>query len=419
MARDHASTSASGGPTKKARTQQSAADAVANRILERNQYSVLPEDSGDGETIAKKERVPPLFTPVKDVTTLEAELSKQACWPCFKLCSVGTKIVCSSLAQYKKVGDLLVALKVPFYTHDVPSAKPLKVVLRGLPPLEAPAVKGELEKKGLQVQAVYPMARRAAVDTNFRDQLYLVHITKGSTSMGELKKIRDLFRIIVTWEPYRPQHRDVTQCTKCLWFGHGTKNCNMTPRCDKCAGAHETATCVQPDDMDPKCTNCEANHRATNRACPKRAEFVRIRQKATSSNQPGRQRADRAPPASNERNFPALQSRRQAPNLAPLPLNRRVSAGTPVGSPTNQAASNRNTVQHRLTAAAAQSSQDSSSTPGLSYARVVSGDNSDDTPFTSEELVTLVAEVIVILRTCRTRAEQLHAALSLVSKYGP
>ncbi|XP_055614943.1 uncharacterized protein LOC129761253 [Toxorhynchites rutilus septentrionalis] len=171
----------------------------------------------------KKERIPPLFTSRKDVNNLKTELTQQNIQPRFKLCSVGTKIVCSSMQEYTKVGFFLKSEGVEFFTHDLQSAKPLMVVLRGLPPSEATDVQSELMQRGLKPMAVYPMTRRESTNQSCRDQLFLVHFVKGSTSIGALKEIQDMFQVIITWERYRPQHRDVTQCLNCLWFGHGTK----------------------------------------------------------------------------------------------------------------------------------------------------------------------------------------------------
>ncbi|XP_065075079.1 uncharacterized protein LOC135698862 [Ochlerotatus camptorhynchus] len=332
-------------------------------------------DEWTRERKRKKERINPLFTPMKDVAQLRGELAKRKLFPRFKICSVGTKIMCSSLQQYKSV------------------------VLQGLPSYEAATVKEELVRLGLKPEAVHPMNRRPMLNTNYHDQLFLVHLTKDSTTLAAL------FQVIIDWEYYKPQHRDVTQCTSCLSFGHGPKNCHMKPRCDKCAMAHLTATCAPADDTDPKCVNCGGTHRATTRDCPKRTEFITMRKKVATNNQPGRHRNKRVPPAITAKQYPAIHPRRLVPNLPPLPLNNSQKAAP--------------SAQHRLTTAAALPNQASASAPGLLYARVASGDSVDEYPLTSEELVTLVAEVIVILRTCKTRSEQLHAALSLVTKYGP
>ncbi|XP_065075675.1 uncharacterized protein LOC135699362 [Ochlerotatus camptorhynchus] len=245
---------------------------------------------------------------MKYVVKLKDELAKLNFFPRFNICSVGKKIMCSSLQQYKPIGDLL---------------KNSTVVLRGLPSYEAVTVKDELVRLRLKPEALHLM----------------VHFTKGSTTLPALKiNIRNPFQVIIYWESYKPQHRDVTQCTSCLSFGHGTKNCHMKPRCDKCAMAHSMATCAQADDTELKCVNCGGTHRATSRDCPKRTKYINIRKKVATSNQPGRHRNKRTLPAITDEQYPANQPRRLVPNLPPLPFN-------------NQRATS--SAQHRLIAAAA------------------------------------------------------------------
>ncbi|XP_055633829.1 uncharacterized protein LOC129774159 [Toxorhynchites rutilus septentrionalis] len=274
----------------------------------------------------------------------------------------------------------------------MPSTKPFKVVLRGLVPFSTDEVKPELLNNGLTPLNVYPMTRRSIENITFRNQLFLVHFTKGTTNISALKNIKDLFRMIVSWEPYRPQHRDVTLCTNCQRFGH-------------------------VDDSVLKCVNCGGDHGTSNRACPKRAEFISIRLKATTSNQPGRKRNVRTPPINSEAEFPALQHRRQVTDLAPLPLNNQRSSNFTPANSSNLTDTLRRSAQPRLAAAAAQPMQRYSPAPTLSYADVASGISSD--MFTSQELLTLVSEVIIIMRTCKTQTEQLQAVLSLIKKYVP
>lgn len=64
-----------------------------------------------------------------------------------------------------KVRDFITTYKVPHYIHDIRSANPLKMVLRGLPPLDEPSVKAELEKFGLKPQVVFPFNRRSPTGT--------------------------------------------------------------------------------------------------------------------------------------------------------------------------------------------------------------------------------------------------------------
>ncbi|XP_055614932.1 uncharacterized protein LOC129761241 [Toxorhynchites rutilus septentrionalis] len=409
MGRQRSSTSATDGPSNKVRTQSAApADAETNQLLQTNQYSVLPEDTGSNDAVIKKERVSPLFTSRMDLVKLESELSQQHLKPRFKLCSVGIKIVCSSLKEYQQVGAYLKTEGVQFYTHDMQAAKPLKVVLRGLPPVGPEEVKTELSNLGLKPENVFAMTRRP--NNNTWNQLFLVHFAKGTTNISSLKNISDLFRVIVSWELYRPQHRDVTLCTNCQRFGHGTKNCYMQARCGKCAGNHSMASCGLADDQKSKCANCDGEHQASNRSCPKRAEFVTIRQKATTSNQPSRRKRNVRPlPITSDAEYPAFQQRHQVPNLHPLPLNSQRNTNTsPATNQIDEAVRNRRSAQPRLAAAATQPNQGHSSTS-----------STDSTLFTTQEMLTLVSEVITIMPNMSREAVSIANcnACSLRSKH--
>lgn len=192
-----------------------------------------------------------------------------------RLCSDGIKIIVPSLFHYKTVTAYLDAMKAEYFTHDIASQKPFKVVLRGLPDMEISELKVALDELKLQSVQIVKM-RRHNQTIKYRDQLYLVHLLKGSTTLKELKNIRALFNIIVQWERYNPVHREVTQCSKCLNFGHGQKHCHMKNRCSKCGENHSTSDCIETE-VKVSCLNCGQQHSTTSRACPKRGDFIKFR----------------------------------------------------------------------------------------------------------------------------------------------
>lgn len=108
-------------------------DTPVDRLLGSTQFSVLPDDNGSGDPIARKERVPPLFTDSKDFAS-----SRQS----WRSRNYGPASNCAVWASNCAAR----ACKVP----DIPSVKSPKVVLRGLPPIESASVKFELEKLGLK-----------------------------------------------------------------------------------------------------------------------------------------------------------------------------------------------------------------------------------------------------------------------------
>ncbi|EDS42442.1 conserved hypothetical protein [Culex quinquefasciatus] len=81
----------------------------------------------------------------------------------------------------------------------------------------------------------------------------------------------------------------------------GFMNCFIKSRCVTCGGEHKTQACnTINENIEAKCFNCGGDHSTKNRSCPKRAEFVKIRQQATTRHQPNRRKT---PPAFTDVDF--------------------------------------------------------------------------------------------------------------------
>lgn len=62
--------------------------------------------------------------------------------------------------------------------------------------------------------------------------------------------------------------RSVTQCFKCLRYGHAKKYCRGKFRCSKCGQEHSREVCERKDAKEWECCICTGNHEATSRECP-------------------------------------------------------------------------------------------------------------------------------------------------------
>lgn len=164
--------------------------------MSENQYAILPE-----EGIEKKEKVPPLYTKgfpdnfKEDMNTLISRGLKAT----FRFSTDGYKIVVPSEKHYRTVEEYLRLKNVEYFTHDFQTKKPLKVMIRGLPDMSVEELKTELINIKLKPLAVFKMNRHNK-NIRYRDQLYLVHFEKGSTTISELKEVRSLCYIIIEWE---------------------------------------------------------------------------------------------------------------------------------------------------------------------------------------------------------------------------
>lgn len=346
-------------------------------------------------------KIPPLVVKSVPLGQLKQDLRANGIDAQFKLTRIGIKIVVHTKEAMEATKAYLQRKKAEYFTHDAPEEKPFKAVIRGLPITEKSLIEAELiQHYKLQPVAIHVIARKFSEGDN-RDCLYLVHFRKGSTTLNALKAVRTLNDMIVTWEAYRGSHRDVTQCMRCLNFGHGTRNCNLKPRCNICAHPHITADCPHEDVAAYKCVNCGSGHKASDKICPKREAYKQIRKNAATRNLPGR-RAPENQQLFRQDEFPALQqnsNQRQQPNVTPSwPRQPRTTTATPSSSqhPVPQVSAN----------AASFPDDECESVPqsGSLYA--------------PEELVRIFLDMSDKLKRCRSRHEQVETLGVFLIQYG-
>lgn len=351
-------------------------------LLQKNTYHSLEDDvTGDQpalEKLPRKEKCPPIFVPNKDPAFLRPLLfERDEPATCnFRLCTGGVKLIFNSKDCYHRATQYLMEPNwIEHYTHDDPETRPMKVVLRGLEDMDTEKLRLDLIENGLKPIVVHKIIRRDTT-RKFRDQPYLIHLTRGSATLKELQKVKTFDDFEISWERYKPVHREVTQCMRCQRFGHGIRNCRMARRCVDCGGYHTENRC---NNNEPKCANCEGGHLASSKACPKHAEFIAIRKKASTSNQPKRRNA---PPAFTEANFPVLDPVRPAMNAGMAPGPEPRSTPTWATAP-----------------------------PGLQQQQETepAPDKDPKALFTPEQLAPIFNKLVARLRGCKSRIDQIYA----------
>ncbi|XP_065088478.1 uncharacterized protein LOC135709958 [Ochlerotatus camptorhynchus] len=215
---------------------------AVKKLLDNNRFSVL-QDSAEPVMVTtgppKKNRMPPFY--VKGFHPgLQEKINffiTKGVRCTIQLCTEGYKLRVPALNHYKMVQTMLDQAQGEYFSHNIEAIKPLMVVLRGLYYMYTSVLLEELVANGLKSVQIHKMARHNKA-VKYRDQQYLVHLEKNSTSLKDLQGIRVLFNIMVKWKWYNPVSRGVTQCSNCLLFGHGTKKCHMASRCTKCGKQH-------------------------------------------------------------------------------------------------------------------------------------------------------------------------------------
>uniref|UniRef100_A0A182PXA2 Pre-C2HC domain-containing protein n=1 Tax=Anopheles epiroticus TaxID=199890 RepID=A0A182PXA2_9DIPT len=244
--------------------------------------ATVPEATVPGVTVPKpSQRFPPIVVKNPRFQELRTALQHVANVE-YQIVGVGTKVFVKREEDFAAVLTFLETSNCEFYTHDLPKNRPFKVVIRGLPLMEECDIQQCLEQEGVQVTGIYRIKRRHEGDGDNGNCLYLIHIKKGTTRLSELKEIRALLSIRIRWEAFRGGRRGVTQCLRCLGFGHGSRNCAMRKRCMNCGQEHGVAECTADATDEPKCANCGGKHRANDKECSNRARFEQIRQQASN-----------------------------------------------------------------------------------------------------------------------------------------
>lgn len=279
--------------------------------------------SSDGPAVIPppaKTKLPPLVVKSIPLDKLKRTMQAIGINATYQLTGVGIKLIISTMTEYSKAKTYLAKAGAEFFTFDVAAEKPFKVVVRGLPEMDTSDILDELrDDYNLKPLAVFAISRRNR-QANYRDCLYLVHFVKGSVTLGALKPVRYLSDCKVEWEAYKGPNRSVTQCMRCLNFGHGTRNCNLKPRCNYCAQDHWTENCAIEGAVEFKCANCAGPHMSTNKRCPKLEQYRNIRKQASTRHQPRQKKTDRENIFDPD-SFPEL----------PLPTQRSAPAQAPVG----------------------------------------------------------------------------------------
>lgn len=188
-------------PNKKAKTSNEAvpvkekagnSSSHEQQLLKSNKFAGLSSEeqvaeTKDNEVKQRKEKLPPFYVRQSTATInfragLIELIKSGKIQANIRLSQDGFKVLVQTREHYQAVKDYLAANKAEYFTHDIAIDKPYKVVLRGLYDMAVEELAAELKLLKLDVLAVHKMSRRNK-DIKYRDQLYLLHLAKGSTTL--------------------------------------------------------------------------------------------------------------------------------------------------------------------------------------------------------------------------------------------
>lgn len=247
---------------------------IPAEIPTNNYYQPLENTPGEENTKPKNKKPPPIVLPSEGIRfkALIEGLKRIIKEEEFQVQYLrkNIKIFVNNTEQYDKVKENLKQNNAPFYTYTKREERVKKMVLKGPPNMEIEAILEELNNAKLEPKEVVKLKSA----TSKMSHSYLVTIP-NSIQTTQLKELKSIDHAIIKWEHYAKRN-SYTQCHRCQFFGHGSRNCNMPARCVKCAGKHETRTCTmqKTETSKPKCCNCSGDHTANYSKCPALLEYM-------------------------------------------------------------------------------------------------------------------------------------------------
>ena len=166
---------------------------------------------------------------------------------------------------YRAVQRHLLSEKIPFHSLNLKNERPKKVVLKGLP------VSFDIEdlKKILTEEAGLDIVRVSQLrNTKTRMPLPIFLLSLRPTAdWQKVYTLKQVAYMAVKVQTFRA--RGFKICYRCQQFNHSSENCSMPPKCLKCAQGHLTRDCTRPKTEKATCANCDGDHPANFRLCPK------------------------------------------------------------------------------------------------------------------------------------------------------
>lgn len=275
--------------------------------------------------------------------------------------------------------------------------KPIKIVLKGLFVITVDELKTHLKNVNVSPEDIKIMKLKNTRYTNQAN--YLLYFKKSSVSINDLKKIRAVNNIIVSWEYYKHTSRP-TQCNNCQLYGHGGSNCKLSPVCIKCSGGHKSSDCEIQNPAEPqnvskiKCANCLQKHTANFTGCPSRADYLTLKSNLSGKTDKFSRRGTRTVnmdpnsiSTNGDANFPALKPTRNQSNFFD-----KFSSRIP-NKPLNQSINFVNTNQTNNT------------------------NNIQNDLLSPQELLNIFKEIILKMKHCKSRYDQLELITDLAMRY--
>lgn len=376
-----------------------------------------PKETGKTSLpVSKKLKVPPII--IKDIKYAQLQDILKSLGITVhnkQFMSIGIKVMLNSMEAYDTLYAFLTANKDKYksFSFEAIHKTPIRIVLSGLPIMNTDEIKTEInhytQPKKIVCENVHIMKTKQNRYDEFA--LYLLSFSRENFNFQTLRAVNSLFQIRVRWSAYK-RRSGPTQCSNCQLYGHGSNHCNLPTVCGLCTGAHNQIECENLASYENgiycsiKCNNCDGKHPANSLQCPKRQDFINMREllsrKANLRNRRQGPEPDLA--FEDKLKYPSLRPPRRAPDLIhkqqqPNRLNFQDTYASQLSSTTNN--------------------QQFRSQPPVVRQNCPENHHQDasDDLFTPKELLHLTREMVTSLKGCRNKEQQFDAIAHLALKY--
>lgn len=270
---------------KKQRLQQT----VMDNYLSSNTFGNLPDnDEGHQSPIktlnngnkSKLIKPPPIIihTQLKNPKETYKQIQSWAKKPIYFTLSNNLRHVhTTDKSDFYAIRQKFDEIKFEYQTHTPKDEIPKKLILKGLgDDYTADEIKDDLKSQLDSVIDVKQLQKTSQTGEKTPLNIFMVYFSYETRLSVAIKVLRYCCLHKIKLEYFRRNgQRKFTQCFNCQSFGHESRNCTLKFKCVKCVEHHEPGKCSKKkEDGNAVCVNCNGNHPANYRGCPKAKEYI-------------------------------------------------------------------------------------------------------------------------------------------------
>lgn len=174
------------------------------------------------------------------------------------------RIIPKTLEQYELVKTFLSDNKVKCFGILPRTQRQKKILIRGLP---RDTCSAEIQHALCGIgHRVIRVAQLKKPKTREPMPLFLVCL-EPTPDFQSIYTLSELLNYEISVEHFKTY--GAVQCYNCQCYFHSSARCTLEARCVKCAGPHSSRDCLVKTRDKIKCSNCNGNHTANFKGCPR------------------------------------------------------------------------------------------------------------------------------------------------------